>query len=174
MPEAATRHAPVRESAVAGRSREFLTFRIGREEYGIEILKVQEIRGFESPTRIVGAPESVLGIRDLRGVIVPIIDLRLRLGVTQPQYDTQTVTIVLNLKQGVIGVVVDSVSDVVDIRETDIRPTPELSGPIESNRIIGIATIHSGDGSRMLILLDIEMLVCNDDHSLASSSHQDI
>lgn len=138
---------------------QYLSFRLGREEYGIEILKVQEIRGYEAPTRMVNAPAEVLGVLNLRGVIVPIVDLRIKFGLAEPVYDNQTVTIVLNLAHSVVGMVVDAVSDVVALKAGDIKPAPEFSGAIGDSDVIGIATVVQGEAQRMLILLDIEKLM---------------
>jgi len=138
-------------------SRECLTFRLGAEEYGLDIMKVQEIRGYEEPTRIAGAPADVKGVVDLRGVIVPIIDLRLRFGIERPTYDSSTVTVVLNLSDRVVGMVVDSVSDVVDVHSSQIRPMPSFDASVDAHFITGIATLD--DARRMLILVDIDQLM---------------
>ncbi len=138
---------------------EYLSFRLGAEEYGIDILKVQEIRGYEAPTRMVNAPTEVLGVLNLRGVIVPVLDLRIRFGMAEVKYDSLTVTIVLNIGARVMGMVVDSVSDVMALGAAQIKPAPEFSGAIDSAEVTGLATIEQGDTHRMLILLDIERLM---------------
>jgi purine-binding chemotaxis protein CheW len=153
-------------SAVTQDHGEYLSFRLGAEEYGIEILKVQEIRGFEASTRMVNAPPFVLGVLNLRGVIVPILDLRIKFGMEHVPYDSQTVTIVLSLANQVVGMVVDAVSDVVALKSGDIKAAPEFSGAVSSNHVIGIATIEQGDRQRMLILLDIEKLMGSTDMGL--------
>lgn len=135
--------------------REYLSFRLGGEEYGIDILRVQEIRGYEAPTRIANAPAFVKGVINLRGNIVPIVDLRLRFGCENVDFDGTTVTIVLNVGHRVVGVVVDAVSDVMEIEREAIRPAPELSSTIDSNFITGLAHLDA----RMLILLDIAGLL---------------
>ncbi|MFN4352732.1 MAG: chemotaxis protein CheW [Hylemonella sp.] len=140
---------------------EYLSFRLGAEEYGIEILKVQEIRGYELATRMVNAPAHVLGVQNLRGVIVPILDLRIKFGMAEVKYDSQTVTIVLSLAHQVVGMVVDAVSDVVALKGPDIKPAPDFSGNISTSQVIGIATVMQGESQRMLILLDIEKLIGN-------------
>jgi|EndMetStandDraft_4_1072995.scaffolds.fasta_scaffold28074_5 purine-binding chemotaxis protein CheW len=145
----------IQEQLATGR--ECLTFRLGAEEYGLDIMKVQEIRGYEEPTRIAGAPADVKGVVDLRGVIVPIIDLRLRFGIERPAYDSNTVTVVLNLADGVVGMVVDSVSDVVDVQASQIRPMPSFEASVDANFITGIATLDAA--RRMLILVDIDQLM---------------
>ena len=151
--------------AAAG-AREYLTFRLGQEEYGIDILKVQEIRGYEPPTRISGAPPFIKGVTNLRGTIVPIVDMRLRLGCEQAQYDSFTVVIVLNLRERVVGIVVDSVSDVLELAPAQMRPAPDVDSSIDAQCIRGLGAV----GERMLILLDIERLMAGSDMGLAASA----
>jgi len=153
-------------SAVTQGKGEYLSFRLGAEEYGIEILKVQEIRGYEASTRMVNAPPFVLGVLNLRGVIVPILDLRIKFGMEHVPYDSQTVTIVLSLANQVVGMVVDAVSDVVALKGEDIKPAPEFSGAVSSHQVIGIATVEQGEQQRMLILMDIEKLMGSADVGL--------
>ncbi len=142
---------------------EYLTFRLGAEEYGIDILRVQEIRSYEAPTRIANAPAFIKGVVNLRGVIVPIIDLRLKLGCLNEQgaaeYNGFTVVIVLNVRGRVVGAVVDSVSDVLELGKDQIKPAPELSSNIDSGFITGIGAVRQGEAERMLILMDIEALM---------------
>lgn len=138
---------------------EFLSFRLGAEEYGIDILKVQEIRGYEQPTYMANSPAYLKGVVNLRGVIVPVIDLRLKLGLPEPNYDSVTVTIVLNIGDQVIGVVVDSVSDVLSLTSEGIKPAPGFNGSVKTAYIIGIGTLQDGERQRMLILMDIEKLI---------------
>ncbi|MFN4352730.1 MAG: chemotaxis protein CheW [Hylemonella sp.] len=157
-------------SAVTPSNGEYLSFRLGAEEYGINILKVQEIRGYETSTRMVNAPPYVLGVLNLRGVIVPILDLRIRFGMAEVVYDSQTVTIVLNIGERVVGMVVDAVSDVVALKGEDIKPAPEFSGAVATNHVIGIATLVQGDAQRMLILLDIEKLMSSADMGLMDTT----
>jgi purine-binding chemotaxis protein CheW len=144
-----------------GSSKQFLTFRIGGEEYGIDILKVQEIRSYEAPTRIAHAPHFVKGVVNLRGVIVPIMDMRLKLG-TEAQYNDFTVTIVLNVGHRVLGMVVDSVSDVLELQAEQIKPAPDMGAAIDSRHVTGLGKV----GDRILILLDIEGMVANPDFGL--------
>jgi purine-binding chemotaxis protein CheW len=160
----------VTASAVAAKpSGEFLSFRLGTEEYGIDILKVQEIRGYEEPTRMANAPAYIKGVVNLRGVIVPIIDLRIKFGLPEAKYDSVTVTIVLNIGNRVIGVVVDSVSDVIALQPGDIKPAPEFNGALSTEHLLGIGTLKDGDRQRMLILMDIEKLMSSADMGLISS-----
>ncbi len=133
---------------------EYLTYRVGAEEYGIDIQKVQEIRSYEPPTRIANAPAFVKGVVNLRGVIVPIIDLRVKLGCDNAEYTEVTVVVVLNVCGRVVGAVVDSVSDVIDLDSGHIQPPPELSAS-DSGFITGIASLED----RMLILVDIESML---------------
>ncbi|MBA5606426.1 chemotaxis protein CheW [Duganella sp. FT3S] len=152
--------AQAMQSSAAGAG-EYLSFRNGAEEYGIDILKVQEIRGYEVPTRIANAPAHVLGVHNLRGLIVPVLDMRIRLGMADVAYDGHTVTIVLNIGDRVVGMVVDGVSDVVELRHDQIRPVPECGVAAATLHVNGIATIDLPERQRMLILLDIEQLVAS-------------
>jgi purine-binding chemotaxis protein CheW len=141
------------DAAQAGR--EYLSFVLGDAQYCIDILKVQEIRTYETPTRIANTPAFIKGVMNLRGNIVPIIDLRVKFGLAEPRYDTQTVVIVLNVAKRTIGVVVDGVSDVIAIPASDIKPPPELGGALDMQYLQGLATV----GGQMLILIDIERLM---------------
>ena len=138
---------------------EFLAFKLGAEEYGVDILAVQEIRGYDTVTRVPESPEYIKGVINLRGTIVPVVDLRLKFKLGEAAYDEFTVMIVLNLKGKIIAAVVDGVSDVVNVGKDDLRPTPEFGGIIDTRFISGIATV----GERMLILLDIESLILSAD-----------
>jgi purine-binding chemotaxis protein CheW len=144
-----------RANALAERPREYLTFRLGEEEYGIDILKVQEIRGYEQPTRIANAPSFIKGVVNLRGVIVPIVDMRLKFGLGSAEYNDFTVVIILNLGARVVGMVVDSVSDVMELSPDQIRDTPEIDSVVDSSYITGLGTLND----RMLILIAIEKLM---------------
>jgi purine-binding chemotaxis protein CheW len=146
----------------ADRSNEFLTFTLGGEEYGIEILKVQEIRGYEAVTAIANAPDFIKGVLNLRGVIVPIVDLRLKFRLGSAEYNDFTVVIILNVARRVVGVVVDSVSDVITLPQEHIRPAPEFSATLNTGYIMGLGTVDE----RMLILMDIEKLMTSEDMAL--------
>ncbi|MBX3585952.1 MAG: chemotaxis protein CheW [Ramlibacter sp.] len=151
------------------RKSEFLTFRLGSESYGIEILKVQEIRGYESPTAIANAPAFIKGVINLRGVIVPILDLRVKFRLPLANYDEFTVVIILNVASRVVGVVVDSVSDVLSLTDEAIRAAPEFaSSTFDTRYITGLATLDD----TMLILLDIEKLLTGADMALVDSAVQ--
>lgn len=146
---------------------EFLTFRLGPENYGIEILKVQEIRGYEAPTAIANAPAFIKGVINLRGVIVPILDLRIKFQLEQARYDEFTVVIILNVAGRVVGVVVDAVSDVLTLSEEAIRPTPEFaSTTFDTKYITGLGTVDE----QMIILLDIEKLMTGADMALVDGA----
>lgn len=151
---------------------ERLTFRLGAEEYGIDILRVQEIRGYEPPTRIANAPPSIKGVLNLRGVIVPIVDLRLKFGFENVVYDGITVTVVLNVGGRTVGAVVDSVSDVIQLTENQIKPAPEFSSTIDTGYITGIGAIQQGERERMLVLVDIEKLMKDPDMGLIGATLQ--
>lgn len=151
------------ESKASG-AREYLTFRLGNEEYGIDILKVQEIRGYEPPTRIANAPEFIKGVVNLRGTIVPLVDMRLKFNCSEVEYNNVTVVIILNLHNRVVGIVVDSVSDVMELAPEAIRPAPDIESSIDSSCILGLGSV----GDRMLILLDIEKLMSNVDMGLVA------
>lgn len=144
------------------KAREYLTFRLGGEEYGIDILRVQEIRSYEAPTRLANAPSFVKGVINLRGVIVPIIDLRLKLACDSVDYNKFTVIIVLIVKGAEIGAVVDSVSDVVGLTASSIKPAPQFQGSLDSNYVTGIAKLDD----RMLVIIDIEGLMSSDELGL--------
>jgi len=146
---------------------EFLTFRLGAEEYGIDILKVQEIRSYEAPTRIANAPAFIKGVVNLRGVIVPIVDLRLKLGCDSNDYNSFTVVIVLNVRGRVVGAVVDSVSDVLELSRDSIKPAPEMASAVDTSFITGISSVND----RMLILMDIEELMASAEMGLIDSTH---
>jgi len=135
--------------------REFLAFKLGGEEYGIDILRVQEIRSYEKPTRIANAPDFIKGVVNLRGVIVPIIDMRLKLRLAQADYDAFTVVIVLNIGRRVMGMVVDAVSDVITLQPEQLRPAPQFDACIAGEHLLAIGAIDE----RMLILVDIEKLM---------------
>lgn len=159
--------AAMQGKAQAGRAgvqagNEFLTFTLGSEEYGVEILKVQEIRGYEAVTRIANSPDFIKGVVNLRGTIVPVIDMRIKFNVGAAKYDQFTVVIVLNVAGRVVGMVVDRVSDVIALSGEQIRPAPEFSGAFDTKYITGLGTADQ----RMLILVDIEKLMTGADMAL--------
>jgi purine-binding chemotaxis protein CheW len=158
--------AVVERPAAEVEGREFLTFRLGAEEYGIEILKVQEIRGWEAPTAIANTPAFIKGVINLRGIIVPIVDLRLKFRLGTATYDALTVVIILSVARRVVGIVVDAVSDVITLAPQQMRPAPEFGSALDTRFITGLGTV----GERMLILADIERLMTSADMQLVDSA----
>jgi purine-binding chemotaxis protein CheW len=139
--------------------REVLAFKLGAEEYGIDILRVKEIRSYEPPTRIAHAPEHIKGVINLRGVIVPIVDLRLKFRLQQAAYDAFTVTIVLHVGHRIVGLVVDAVSDVVALGAAQLQPVPALDAGVGGEHLMAIGTLDD----RLLLLLDIDKLLSGAD-----------
>jgi purine-binding chemotaxis protein CheW len=131
---------------------EFLAFTLGEEEYGIGILKVQELRGYESVTRIANSPDYLKGVVNLRGIIVPIVDMRIKFNLGTPTYDDFTVVIILNISGRTVGMVVDSVSDVITLSSDQIKPAPEMGSAVDADYLIGLGTVDE----RMIILIDID------------------
>jgi purine-binding chemotaxis protein CheW len=141
---------------------EALAFTLGKEEYGINILKVQEIRGYDAVTRIANAPDFIKGVVNLRGVIVPIVDMRIKFNLGTPAYDQFTVVIILNIADRVVGMVVDSVSDVITLTPDQIKAAPDMGSTLNTDYLIGLGTIDQ----RMVILVDIDRLMSNADVGL--------
>lgn len=154
-------------SKLAGETvgQEFLIFTLGNEEYGIDILKVQEIRGYDQVTRIANTTDFIKGVTNLRGVIVPIIDLRVKFAQQGVSYDENTVVIVLNFGQRVVGIVVDGVSDVLSLTAEQIRPAPEFAVTLATEYLTGLGAL----GERMLILVDIEKLLSSEEMALVDN-----
>ena len=148
--------------------KEVLSFRLAKEEYAISILKVQEIRGYEEPTMLPSAPACIKGIMNLRGSIVPIVDMRILFNLGEPTYDQFTVVIVLNIKHHVIGMVVDSVSDVVTLTDEQMRPAPDMGSTADGDTILGLGTV----GERMLIVLDIDKLMSSEQLGLITNTQK--
>ena len=153
-------------SMTAPAAQEYLTFTLGNEEYGVNILKVQEIRGYEKPTAIANSPTYVKGVVNLRGTIVPILDMRLKFNVGEATYDQFTVVIILNVGGRVVGIVVDGVSDVIQLAPEQMRPAPEFSSTFDTKYITGLGTVDE----RMLILIDIECLLMGSELGLFKST----
>lgn len=152
----------VMDKEEGNRLQEFLTFTLGPEEYAIDILKVQEIRGYEQPTTIAHAPPFIKGVINLRGTIVPIVDMRIKFAVGTADYTPFTVVIILNIMSRVVGIVVDSVSDVTTLSMNQIRPAPEFASTVDTKYIQGLGTLDD----RMLIVVDIEQLMLSSEMSL--------
>jgi purine-binding chemotaxis protein CheW len=144
---------------------EFLVFTLGAEEYGIDILKVQEIRGYDNVTRIANAPSFIKGVINLRGIIVPIVDMRVKFNLGRVEYDNQTVVIILNVAHRVVGMVVDGVSDVLTLAPEQVMPAPEFGAALASEYLTGLGTVEG----RMLILMDIEKLMTSREMELVDS-----
>ena len=148
--------------------REFLAFKLGQEEYGIDILRVQEIRSYEQPTRIANAPSFIKGVVNLRGVIVPIVDMRLKFNLDSASYDDFTVVIVLNIANRVVGMVVDAVSDVITLTPEQVRAVPDFHSSIDAEHLLAIGAVDE----RTLILVDIDKLMTSPDMGLAEPTYQ--
>lgn len=138
---------------------QFLTFSLGNEAYGIEILKVQEIRGYTTITVIPNAPPFVKGVMNLRGTVVPVVDLRMKFGMVPAEYDKFTVIIVVTVGARVVGLVVDAVSDVLDVKPDEIEATPDLGASFDSSHLTGLARA----GEQLVMLLEIDRVV-NSEH----------
>lgn len=141
---------------------EYLAFNLGSEEYGVDIQKVQELRGYDAVTRIANAPDYIKGVVNLRGVIVPIIDIRIKFNLGTPTYDQFTVVIILNIGGRVMGMVVDCVSDVITLTPDQVKPAPEMGSALDTNYLIGLGTVEQ----RMLILVDIDKLMSSTEMGL--------
>lgn len=157
----------VNSQMAAGMPNEYLTFTLGAEEYGVDILKVQEIRGYDAVTRIPDTPDFIKGVINLRGTIVPVVDMRLKFRLSSAEYNSFTVMIILNIDHRIVGMVVDGVSDVMQLNEQQIRPAPEFGtaaagGTVKTHYITGIGALDE----RMLILIDIEKLMSSPDMAL--------
>lgn len=137
--------------------RQVLTFTLGTEEYGVEILKVQEIKGYAAPTPIPNTPPHVKGVINLRGTIVPIIDLRRKFGMEAAEYNQFTVIVVVQVRGKITGFIVDAVSDVLNLPTADIQPTPQFDDKCDTRFISGLAKV----GEKIIILLDIEKVAAS-------------
>lgn len=158
------------EAGAASReaTREVLVFVLGEDEYGVDILKVHEIRSYEKVTAIPGSPAYLKGVVNLRGIIVPVIDLRVKFGMAEPRYDSFTVVIILRIARRVVGIVVDGVSDVVALAASEVKSTPQLGSLVDSSFIAGLAT----QGERMILLLDIEKFLSSGELNVLSQAAQ--
>ena len=138
-------------------TQQFLTFALGQEEYGVEILKIQEIKGFSAVTPLPNAPAYVKGVLNLRGTIVPIVDLRQKFGMPEEAYTKFTVIVVVQVQEKTLGFVVDAVSDVLTVRGDAIQPTPDLHGQLDTTFLTGLAPTGE-QGEKLVILLDIDKI----------------
>jgi len=149
----------------ATNGRELLTFTLGKEEYGIDILKVQEIRGYDAVTTIANSPEFIKGVINLRGIIVPIVDMRIKFHLGNVTYNELTVVIILNVANRVVGIVVDGVSDVIALTAEQVKAAPEFSSTLDTQYITGLGTVDD----RMIIVVDIEKLLTSRDMELVET-----
>lgn len=154
------------ENMAIAASGEYLTFTLSSEEYAIDILKVQEIRGYDAVTRIANSPAFIKGVINLRGVIVPIIDLRIKFNLGEASYDQFTVVIILNIGKRVMGIVVDGVSDVIQLNSDNLRAAPEFGSVLDTRYILGLGTVEQ----RMIIVVDIEKLMSSQEMALIEES----
>jgi purine-binding chemotaxis protein CheW len=162
--EPSAQAASVMPDATGTDIREFLAFKLGDEEYGMDILRVQEIRSYERPTRLANAPAFIKGVINLRGVIVPVLDMRIKFNLQQVNYDEFTVVIVLNIGKHVVGMVVEGVSDVITFTPSQLRPVPSFAAVVDSDHLLAIGSLEN----RTLMLLDIEKLMTSADMGLVS------
>ncbi len=146
-------------------STEFLTFTLASENYGLEIMKVKEIRCYEAVTKIANAPDYVKGVMNLRGDIVPILDLRLKFNVGEALYNEFTIVIMVVVAERIVGIVVDAVSDVIHLTANDIKPAPEFGVAFDHKYLFGLATLDT----QMLILLNIDALITSRELGLFTS-----
>lgn len=146
-------------TAFNGDTNQYLTFSLGAEEYGIEILKVQEIKGYSTITPIPNAPPHIKGVINLRGTVIPVVDLRAKFSMDAADYTKFTVIIVVRVNDKIIGLVVDAVSDVLDIPKEEVRPAPSFGARVDTRFINGMANI----GEKLAVLLDIHKLLSDDD-----------
>ncbi len=151
-------------------SMEFLTFTLAEENYGLEIMKVKEIRGYESVTKIANAPDYVKGVLNLRGDIVPILDLRLKFNVGEATYNEFTIVIMLSVANRIVGIVVDAVSDVINLEHSQIKPPPEFGVSFDHKYLFGLATVQD----RMVILLNIEALITSKELGLFAAEEANL
>lgn len=158
--------SPIGGAEAPPHAMEYLVFTLGAEEYGIDIQTVQELRSYEPVTQIANAPNHIKGVVNLRGNIVPIVDLRLKFKLVDAAYDQFTVVIVLNLRGHVIGIVVDRVSDVTTLTAGQVKPPPSMGTTVDTNYVTGIGAIDQ----RMLILVDIARLLAADDIGLLAKA----
>ena len=146
--------------------REYLAFSLGGEEYAVNILQVQEIRAYERVTRIANMPAFIKGVMNLRGAVVPVVDLRVRFNVGNADYGASTIVIVINIGPRTIGMVVDGVSDVVSVKASELRPAPQIAGVLTAEFLEGVAILDK----RMLIIVDINGLMSSKEMGLLESS----
>jgi purine-binding chemotaxis protein CheW len=162
----ANQHAKIQDAELS--AGEYLTFILGTEEYGIEILKVQEIRSYETVTKIANTPDFIKGVINLRGSIVPIVDLRVRFNLASVEYNESTVVIILSFTKRTVGIVVDGVSDVLGLSQSQISAVPELVSNIDTKYLKGLGSVDD----RMLILVDIEQLMTSNEMAIIETASE--
>jgi len=161
--------ATAEKSKSLGAASQFLTFSLGQEEYGIELLKVQEIKGYSAITPIPNTPPHIKGVMNLRGAVIPIVDLRIRFGMEAIEYTKFHVIIVVNVGTKVMGLLVDAVSDVLNVASEDIRPAPDFGAHADTRFISGMASA----GDKVAVLLDIETLLSEADLAVPADVSDD-
>ncbi|MDH1470538.1 MULTISPECIES: chemotaxis protein CheW [unclassified Shewanella] len=145
---------------------EFLSFVLGEEHYALDIMSVKEIRGYEPVTKIANAPGFIKGVLNLRGDIVPIVDLRMKFAVGSATYNEFTIVIMLNVFDRIVGIVVDAVSDVIKLAAEEILPAPEFGVAFDSRYLKGLATVED----KMIILVNIQALISSDELGLIDAN----
>lgn len=161
-----TQNSAADQHAIAEEQQEFLTFVLGEENYALDIMTVKEIRGYEEVTKIANAPVYIKGVINLRGDIVPIVDLRIKFNVGEPTYNQFTIVIMLMVGDRIVGIVVDEVSDVIKVQESDIKPPPEFGVAFDSAYLHGLSTVNE----QMIILVNIQKLISSDELGLLDSN----
>ena len=164
-PTEPARPAPRRREpeTAAPAAAEYLSFRLGAETYGINILRVQEIRGYTEPARLANSPQAVKGVIDLRGTIVPVVDLRVSFGCDSTRIDVSTVMIIVSVANGCVGVVVDAVADVVALSAQAIAEAPPMGSGQTAQAVLGLARLETKEGAELMILLDIDRVLVSAD-----------
>jgi purine-binding chemotaxis protein CheW len=165
----ATEKTPVREPVKASGNADryqYLTFTLGQGYYGIEILRVQEIKGYSAVTPLPNLPPYIKGVLNLRGAVVPVLDLRDRFGMSESEYTRFTVIIVVRVGERVVGLIVDAVSDVLDVAQNDVVPAPDMGAGVDTSFLTGMAKSEE----RLISLLDIERVVGMDEVGKASAA----
>ena len=158
--------ATTKQTAEAVSAGQYLTFALGSEEYGIELLKVQEIKGYSAVTPIPSTPPHIKGVMNLRGAVIPVVDLRVRFGMETIEYTQFNVIIVINVGAKVMGLLVDAVSDVLNVGAGEVRPAPDFGTRADTRFISGMASA----GDKIAVLLDIDRLLTEDDLNIASAA----
>jgi purine-binding chemotaxis protein CheW len=151
-----------KESSSQAEVRQFLAFTLGQEEYGLDLLQVQELREYEKVTQIANAPAFLKGVVNLRGIIVPIMDMRIKLGFENVIYNELTVVIILNIRGRTVGMVVDSVSDVINLSPEHMKSAPEMGTAVGTDYLLGLGTVDE----RMIILVDIDKMMSSSEIGL--------